>query len=118
MMKILLMAATEFEISNLRNDRDVDALIAGIGVPASIYGLLNQLHSHQYDMVIQAGIGGSFDENFQPGECFFIREDCFADLGIQEKGSLNTVFDLGFANADTFPFTEGWLINQNLENYG
>ena len=40
-----------------------------------------------------------------------VQQDCFADLGIEEKEIYNTIFNTGFADKDEFPFTNGWLIN-------
>jgi futalosine hydrolase len=42
-----------------------------------------------------------------------VQQDCFADVGMEEKGIYTPVFNTGFADKDEFPFTDGWLVNSN-----
>ncbi len=119
-MKILLASATEHEIDlhniNLYKDgvyKKLDLLITGIGVASTIYNLTKSLLQTKYDFVIQAGIAGSFTYNLQPGEVVLVREDTFADCGVEENGIFKNLFDSGLADENDFPFTKGWLINQN-----
>ena len=112
-MQILIVAATEFEIASFRNAKpSADFLITGIGSAISVYHILKRLQKVDYDLVIQAGIAGSFTESLQLGEIVFVQEDNFADLGISEKNFFSTIFEKGFAMEDEFPFTNGWLKNQ------
>lgn len=111
-MQILVLAATAMEIAPfLKSGETADHLITGVGVPASIYKLSKALHNKEYDFVIQAGIGGTFDPLIPLGETVLIQKDCFADLGIFENGQLGSVFSHGFANPNEFPFQDGWLVN-------
>jgi len=111
-MKILLLSATEMEIQpTLNAGGATGTLIAGVGVPATVYGLMDRLRNNKYDLIIQAGIGGTFTNSVRLGETVIIEHDCFADLAIEENGNLKTVFDMGFADRDQFPFTNGWLVN-------
>jgi len=113
-MKILLLSATEMEVQQTLNAGGAtDTLIAGVGVPATVYGLMDRLRNNKYDLVIQVGIGGTFAGSIPLGETVVVERDCFADLAIEESGGLKTVFDMGFADRDQFPFTNGWLINQS-----
>ena len=41
------------------------------------------------------------------------KQDCFADLGFEEKENYIPVFNTAFADKDEFPFTNGWLVNSN-----
>jgi futalosine hydrolase len=43
-----------------------------------------------------------------------VKQDTFGDLGIEEKGNFSSVFKLGFASEDDFPFEHGWLMNKHL----
>ena len=40
-----------------------------------------------------------------------VKEDCFADMGIEEKGKLSTLFENGFMEKNELPFSDGKLIN-------
>jgi futalosine hydrolase len=111
---ILVTAATAFEIAPLASQEHphIDVLVTGVGVPSSIYHLQKRLHQIDYDLVIQAGIAGTFTDAIKPGETVIIHKDAFGDLGIEEKGIFNTIFKAGFANANEFPFEDGWLVNK------
>ena len=112
-MQILLVAATEPEIAPFLKGRPAtDFLITGVGSPVAIYQLSKRLHQIDYDLVIQAGIAGSFTSHLKPGEVVLVKQDHFADLGISEKNDFHTIFEAGLADENLFPFTGGWLRNE------
>ncbi len=115
-MKLLVVAATEFEIIpfSLQN-KTADILITGVGSPACIYALTRRLQQTSYDFVIQAGIAGTFKNSFSLGETFFVQTDTFADLGIYENESFFTLFEKNFMDANAVPYKNGWLENA-IEN--
>ena len=122
-MKILLTAATTFEIEpalqliekkGLLSDNEVEVLITGIGPVNTTYLLTTSILNSKPGLVIQAGIAGSFNYNeLPPGKTVLVKYDAFGDSGMEEKGVFTTVFDAGFAGKNHFPFTDGWLINQH-----
>ena len=113
-MQILLIAATEKEIEPFTATNCViDVLITGVGVPKTLYHLQKRLHQIEYDFIIQAGIAGSFNTNIRLAQTVIVKQDCFADLGIEEKENYTPVFKTEFADKDGFPFENGWLINLN-----
>lgn len=113
-MQILVVAATAMEIEPFsKSGYGPDILITGVGSPATIYHLTKKLAEGKYDLVIQAGIAGCFSPAAnQFGSVVIVEKDVFADLGIEEKKSFNTLFELGFANPDTMPYKNGWLNNE------
>lgn len=114
-MQILLIAATKEEISPfLKSSLPADILITGVGVPNTLYQLQKKLSEKNYGLVIQAGIAGAFTKQFQPGEVVIVKEDCFADIGMEEKGAFTSLFETTMANKNTFPYKKGWLINDKL----
>jgi futalosine hydrolase len=115
-MKVLIVAATQFEIEPfLQRNATTDFLITGIGIPATIFHLTNKLLEKNYDLVINAGIAGSFNDKISLAEVVFVKEDTFGDIGILENGNFNTLFESGFGNENDFPFTNGRLINNNAD---
>lgn len=124
-MHILLVAATKFEIEPTLqflekeqyrlNDHTIDILITGVGQVNTTYLLTLNLLKKKADLVIQAGIAGTFRESISLGQTVLIKQDSFGDVGIEEKQHFSTLFDTGFAGKDDFPFTNGWLVN-NTEN--
>jgi futalosine hydrolase len=116
-MKILIVAATEMEIAPfIAQNSQTEILITGVGAPACMYALTKKLWQQQYDLVIQAGIAGTFKNQFALGETFAIKTDLFADLGIQEGNNFYSLFDGGFLMPDAMPYTNAQLIN-TTENY-
>ena len=114
-MKVLIVAATEFEIKPLiETQKKAEILITGIGITATIYHLTKRLLTNHYDLVIQAGIAGMFPGKFTLGAVVAVKEDAFADVGIEEKGELRTLFEYGFLDKNEFPFSDGKLLNPSV----
>ncbi|CAN5213253.1 hypothetical protein BH09BAC2_BH09BAC2_09570 [soil metagenome] len=125
-MQILLVSATEFEINEflsaglnqLDKDIGVDVLITGIGAPVAVYHITKAIVQNKYDLVIQAGIAGSFDKSYKRGDVVLIKNDRFADIGIYEKQNFISIFETQLANSNSFPYTDGALNNNtNLKKY-
>ena len=113
-MQILLVSATELEIAPfLQHETKTEHLVTGVGVPATLYQLSKLLSLKKYDLVVQAGIAGSFTTELPLGETVVVARDAFADAGALEKGQLKTLFDLGLADANSLPYTAGWLVNSS-----
>ena len=122
-MYILLTAATSFEIDPTLalleksefnfNNHEIEVLITGIGQAAATYLLTYSLQNKRPDLVIQAGIAGSFTNELLLGQTVFVKQDAFGDLGMEEKEIFTSVFDAGFANKNNPPFTDGSLINEH-----
>lgn len=120
-MKILLVSATTFEIEptllqieqkGLPHHIETDVLITGIGSLNTTYLLTNAINTQKPDLVVQAGIAGSFNVNeMAEGSTVLVKYDVPGDLGMEEKGRFTTVFEAGFAGKNQWPFTDGWLIN-------
>ena len=118
---ILVVAATAkeinpfIELTRTGGLTNVDLLISGIGLTASTYHLAKQLALKKYDIVIQAGVGGSFDLNVPLGAVVAIRQDTIADQSVVELQKLRTLFDLKLVPQDQYPYKKGWLINPNKD---
>lgn len=114
-MQILLTAATSKEIEFISGggNNKTDTLVSGVGSPSSLYHLQKRIHQIDYDLVIQAGIAGSFTNDLELGSTVIVERDVFADLGVEEKGRFINIFDMGLSGRNDFPFDNGWLINKN-----
>ncbi len=110
-MRILVVSATEMEIAAFRaRGAQVDILITGVGCPACMYAVTKALHQNRYDLAIQAGIAGVFNEEFTLGETVLVEKDLFADLGIVENNSFLTLAESRLSHANVHPYEEGWLV--------
>lgn len=113
-MKILIVAATQFEIAPfLKTISPAEILICGVGIPATVHHLTKKLLQDKYDVVIQAGIAGTFSKKIKQGEVVAVKQDAFGDIGVEENDNFKTIFQLGFGNENEYPFTKGWLINSS-----
>ncbi len=122
-MNCLLIAATPIEIAPFleklrKNDRipdhiNLDVLIGGIGLTATTYSLMKQIHIKKPDLIIQAGVGGSFETSIPPGKVVIVKQEAIADQSVIELNKLKTLFDLKLVPQDQFPYKNGWLINKN-----
>ncbi|MCX7862893.1 MAG: hypothetical protein N2449_07845 [Bacteroidales bacterium] len=89
-MKILLAIPTEVEIHEeywkyLKQNYDVELLITGIGIAQTTFSLTHYLCRHHVNMMIHAGICGTFRQNFNLGDVVFVESDTFADFGVIEN---------------------------------
>lgn len=111
-MKILVVAATEMEIAQfIKKNTSAETLITGVGIPATVYHLTKKLFQEKYDIVIQAGIAGTFANEIKKGDVVTVDVDAFADIGIEENKTFKTMFELGFEDENNFPFSSGRLTN-------
>lgn len=134
-MKILVVSATEKEILPAKKhfskpgmnacimkytvvkSLDVDFLVTGIGGVATTYALSKALSELKYDWVINAGIAGSFTKDLAIGETVLVKDDQFADIGVEDEDSYYTMFEKGFGDANKYPFKEGKLENEHNIKY-
>jgi futalosine hydrolase len=121
-MNCLIVAATIIEITplleqyranHLPANIDIDVLITGIGLTAATYSLTKQLNIKRPDLIIQAGVGGSFDHAIPPGTVLAIKQEAIADQSVIELEKLKTLFDLNLVPQNQYPFSKGWLINKS-----
>ena len=114
-MKLLVVSATEAEIAPFSSAKEgeghADILVTGPGVPATIYQLTKALLKNSYDLVINAGIAGSFDRNLPTGTVVQVVSDGFADLGAEDGDAFLDIFRLGLIDPDALPFEKGKLRN-------
>ena len=134
-MKLLIVSATKFEIRPLADkitrirdedeflshykhqSTDVDILITGIGMTATAYHVGRQLLKSSYDLAINTGICGSFENALPIGSVVEITEEIFCELGAENNDQFLTLFDLGLIDPNDAPFTEGKLTNTTISNH-
>lgn len=90
-------------------DMQIDTLVTGYGSVYTSYMLTRALNLMNYDLAINIGLAGSFDHFLEQGFVVNIVQDQFADLGIEYKNKIYTLFEEELMNENEFPFTEGVL---------
>lgn len=124
-MQLLLCAATPFEIApatdwiGREHPGKISVLITGVGLTATAYSLTRALCTSRPDLVIQAGIGGTFDQHQRLGDTVIVGRELIGDLGVEEQRQFRSLFDLNLLSPDTAPWKDGWLSNErDLNSYG
>jgi futalosine hydrolase len=88
----------------------VQSLITGVGSIPTAWSLTRAVVKNRPDCIIQAGIAGSFNPG-NIGQVMAVKEEAFGDVGVQEKGSFQSIFDLNLLDRDIAPFSNGLLVN-------
>ena len=125
-MKILLVAATHFEIegillalsadANTHTPKQVEYLVTGPGIFHTAYEFGRYLNGKQFDLALNVGIAGVFHKSVPLGTVFNVVEDCFADFGAEDGNDYLSAFEIGLVNGNQFPFEGSKLKNRNLGN--
>lgn len=104
-MKLLLVAATSFEIqpfisyynsTELAKKHQVEVLVTGVGMVATAFSLGRKFSEEVFDLAINAGIAGSFKKNVEIGETVVVKEDRFVELGAEDNDEFISIDKLGF----------------------
>lgn len=125
-MKVVITSATEKEIILIKQAINpvytsnnpkftVSFHQSGVGILASSFSISKLIFEHHPDLIIQAGIAGTFDTENALSQVVAVKEDIIADTGVEENGRFNDLFDLGLQNQHSFPFSNKRLINNELE---
>ena len=116
-MSILITAATAAELASFSNLHDphqdipCETLVTGVGLLATSLSLYKRIQQNKPSLVIQVGIAGAFNDELLMGDAVVVASDAIGDMGVMENGTFKTVFEMGLANPDQFPYKGGKLIN-------
>ncbi len=135
MKKVYLFAATQFEIlptlqhleenfskksffEYSKNGLSIFPVVTGIGSMLTALALSRTNKISEADMIVNAGVAGSFNKALNIGTVVEVVEDRFADLGVEEvDGQFTDVFEMDLMNKDQFPFENGILKNEGMTNH-
>ena len=123
-LKILFVTATSSEADALRRIDVITSdntcywfgkiriyiLITGVGSLSTAWSLKQWLSENEKpDLIINAGIAGSYRNDIKIGDVVMPVTDCFADSGIEDRDNFLTLFEAGLADPDEFPYRSGLL---------
>lgn len=129
-MKLLIVSATLGEIKYIKHYLDANSVvlpeheyaikdtrvklnISGVGQMATAFSLGLLIAKYEPDFVLNVGIAGSFDTTIALGKVIGIRSEVFGDLGIDNHGIFEDVFESGLIDRNIFPFDNKELINHH-----
>ncbi|MCW3082684.1 MAG: hypothetical protein JWP12_50 [Bacteroidetes bacterium] len=131
-MKLLIVAATSFEIDPLlkqlhivgktsRNfisgtykNLEIDFLITGIGMTATAYYTGKALND-SYDVALNMGICGSFNRNLDLGDVVNVYEDSFSELGAEDGDVFLSLDELKLEGVTKITNEKYGSLNQVIE---
>jgi futalosine hydrolase len=116
-MKILIIAATELEMSFFRakmrgfNGLECICAITGVGLLSTLLKLTTEVNQHNPDIVVQLGIAGTFQDKNSIGTATVVKSESIPEMGVWEDNLYQDVFDMGLIPENTFPYQNKQLIN-------
>lgn len=125
-MKVVVTSATEIEIVQIKQALNPAYTVAnpaftvlfaqsGIGILSSCFSIAKLIFEEKPDLVVQAGIAGTFNNEISLSSVVAVKEEIAADTGVEENGTFKDLFDLNLLNDNLFPFNNRRLINTNLD---
>lgn len=127
-LKVLFVTSTGTEAAALKNVQgmklgkdnfntgslEIELLTGGIGTMSTAWNMAQWLAVNKKpDLAINAGIAGSYRDEFPVGSIVMPVSDCFADSGIEDGENFMTLYEAGLAGKDNFPFRNGLLYSEN-----
>ena len=89
---------------------EIKSLVTGVGAAATAWALKEWIHINgKPDLAINAGIAGSFREEYIIGDVVMPYCDCFADSGIEDGDEFFTIHEAGLVSRDESPYRDGRL---------
>lgn len=124
-MKVVITSATEKEISPIKEAINAKYALnnfkttvsfheSGVGVLASCFSISKLIFEQKPDLIIQAGIAGTFIEEVTLSKVVVVKEEITGDVGVEENGLYIDLFDLGLQHENLFPFSSKKLVNVRL----
>src|SRR4051812_12007066 len=91
-MNILLVAASKEESDGINLEHlesctahTIKVLVTGVGMAATTYAITKALAAEKFDLAINIGLAGSFNEVIAIGELVNITSDTFGDIGAEDN---------------------------------
>lgn len=116
---ILIVCATELErqpINEFLNKQElnlsIDYLVTSVGMVSTAFALGQYLANKKYDLIINAGIAGAFDESLNIGEVVEVQSDQFSELGAENGNEFITIEEMGM-KLPSFYDAQGIIYNQH-----
>ncbi|MFN5422302.1 MAG: futalosine hydrolase [bacterium] len=120
-MNLLIAAATDKELEAVKrhcianNSTTIRLLTTGVGSVASCFTFTDEIAKQSPDLIIQIGIAGSFSNDLSIGSAVAVSHEIIADMGVIEADGYKNIFQLGLAQPDIFPYSNGALVNTHHE---
>ena len=102
-LKILLVSASKMEMLEIEYSY-CDKLVTGVGMVATTFAVTRALQSNNYDLVIDMGIAGSFQQDLKLGDVVQVISDRISELGVENRESFVPANEMKLVSADELFF--------------
>lgn len=89
----------------------------GVGMLATAVSLSRLIVEEKPDLIIQAGIAGTFDPKTPLGKLVVVKDETLGDMGVEEDGRWKDIFDLRLEKSSYHPFEKRRLPNPWLAQF-
>ena len=89
-MNVLIVSATAQEVQT-----DYPHLVTGVGMVATAIAVSKALAENQYDLVVNAGIAGSFNRSIPLGSVVEVVKDQLSEIGAQDGNHFLNPIEMG-----------------------
>lgn len=89
----------------------------GVGMLATAVSLSRLIVEEKPDLIIQAGIAGTFDPKTPLGKLVVVKDEALGDMGVEEDGRWKDIFDLRLEKSSYHPFEKRRLPNPWLPQF-
>ncbi len=113
-MRVLLASATSMEQAPDTHYPGIEwhRLVHGCGLLSAGVNISRALQSQEYNLIIQIGIAGTYNQALALGDVVFVKQEQLGDCGAElANGAHANLFDLNLEQANQFPFQQQQLIN-------
>lgn len=128
-MNILIVAATyleveplltHFQFSNQSNQKlrhytykshQIDVLIPGVGMTFTAYWMGKTMSKKIYDLAINVGLAGSFEDAIKIGDVVNVMSDRIAGLGAEDGEKFLSLIDMDLLEDEDFSLQNGEMQN-------
>lgn len=127
-MKVLIVSATVAEVQPFMQayslseqpfqtiqtgSHSISLLITGVGMTMTAFSLGQLFVKGKFDIALNIGVAGSFNREMNIGMVVNVLSDRFGDLGAEDDDVFLDVFNLKLAEANEFPYSNGWIHNNS-----
>lgn len=124
-MKVVITSATAKEMLPIKEainlkyhdtaEFAVSFHVSGVGILSSCFSISRLIYERKPDLIIQAGIAGTFNEKVTLSKVVVVKEEVLGDTGVEENGTFKDLFDINLQSKYLFPFSNKRLINPEIE---
>jgi futalosine hydrolase len=108
-----LKRVTDYDTSSDRyykGNLGIDLVYSGVGSVPTAWSVMKYIQLYgKPSIAINAGIAGSYRQEYGIGMVVMPVSDCFADAGVEDGELFRTLSEAGLAGADDKPFRNGLL---------